>query len=127
VNLRTRTTFGVNIDDMTTVKKLWIGIGILVLLSPLGLIMPAVFGAGSAWGEWGLAEIKKLIGYIPEGMQKLAGLWKSPMHDYTVPGQKTGLDHESLGYILTAVIGIAITSGLAYVIAKLLGRKNKGD
>jgi hypothetical protein len=110
---------------MTTVKKLWIGIAILALLSPLGLIIPALFGAGGAWGEWGLEEIKKLVGYIPEGMQKLAELWKSPLPDYTVPGQKQGLAHESLGYILTAVIGIAITAGLAYVLAKLLGRKDK--
>jgi len=112
---------------MTTIKKLWIGIGILVLLSPLGLIIPALFGAGGAWGEWGLEEVKSLVGYIPEGMQKLAALWKSPMHDYTVPGQKPGLVHGSLGYILTAVIGMAITAGLAYVIAKLLGRKNKDN
>jgi cobalt/nickel transport protein len=112
---------------MTTIKKLWIGIGILALLSPLGLILPAWLGAGSAWGEWGLEEIKKLIGFIPEGMQKLAELWKSPMHDYTLSGQKPGLAHGSLGYILTAVIGIVITSGLAYLIARLLGRKNKGD
>jgi cobalt/nickel transport protein len=110
---------------MTTIKKLWRGIGILVLLSPLGLIIPALFGAGGAWGEWGLEEMKKLVGFIPKGMQKLAGLWKSPMHDYTVPGQKTGLAHGSLGYIVTAVIGIAITAGLAYVIAKLLGSRNK--
>jgi len=115
----------VNSDGMATIKKLWIGIGILALLSPLGLIIPAFFGAGSAWGEWGLEEIKKLIGFIPEGMQKLAELWKSPLHDYTVPGQKPGLTHESLGYILSAVIGIAITAGLAYLIARLLGRKNK--
>ena len=114
-----------NIDDMATIKKLWIGIGILALLSPLGLFMPSLFGAGSAWGEWGLEEIKKLIGFIPEGMQKLAELWKSPLHDYTVPGQKPGVAHESLGYILSAVIGIAITAGLAYIIARLLGRKNK--
>jgi cobalt/nickel transport protein len=127
VSLRTRTSVRVNSDEMTTIKKLWIGIGILALLSPLGMIIPAWFGAGSAWGEWGLAEIKKLMGFIPEGMQKLAELWKSPMHDYTVPGQKQGLAHKSLGYILTALIGIAITSGLAYLIARLLGRKNKGD
>lgn len=118
---------GVHIKYMTTVKKLWIGIGILALLSPLGLIIPALFGASGAWGEWGLDKIKKLIGYIPEGMQKLAELWKSPMHAYTMPGQKPGLAHESLVYILTALIGIAITAGLAYVIAKLLGRKNKGN
>lgn len=112
---------------MTTIKKLWIGIGILALLSPLGLILPALFGASGAWGEWGPEKIIKLIGYVPEGMQKLAGQWKSPLNAYTVPGQRPGLAHESLAYIITAIIGIAITAGLAYVIAKLLGRKNKGN
>jgi hypothetical protein len=109
---------------MTTIKKLWIGIGILALLSPLGLIIPALFGAGGAWGEWGLEEMKKLVGYIPEGMQKLAHIWKSPMPDYTVPGQKQGLAVESLGYVLSAIVGIAITAGAVYIITKLLGRKN---
>ena len=109
---------------MTTIKKLWIGIGILALLTPLGLIIPSLFGAGGAWGEWGLEEMKKLVGYIPEGMQRLAHIWKSPMPDYTVSGQKQGLAVESLAYVLSVIVGIAITAGTVYVITKLLGRKN---
>jgi len=38
---------------MTLTGKLWIGIGALIVLSPLGLILPDQFKAGSAWGEWG--------------------------------------------------------------------------
>ncbi len=109
---------------MTTIKKLWIGIGILALLSPLGLIIPALFGAGGAWGEWGLEEVKKLVGYIPAGMQRLAHTWKSPMPDYTLSGQKPGLAGQSIGYVLSAIAGIAITAGAVYIIIKLLGRKN---
>jgi len=112
---------------MTTIKKLWIGIGILALLSPLGLIIPALFGAGGAWGEWSLEEMKKLVGYVPQGMQKLARIWRSPMPDYAVPGQKQGLTIESLGYVLSAIVGIAITAGAVYLITKLLGRKNGSD
>jgi hypothetical protein len=110
---------------MTTTKKLWIGIGILALLSPLGLIIPSLCGAGGAWGEWGAEEFNKLVGYVPEGMHKLAHLWKSPLKDYTVPGQTDGLARRGLGYALTAVIGVALTAGLAYLIAKALGRKNR--
>jgi len=108
---------------MTTTRKLWIWIIVLAVLAPLGLIIPALFGAGGAWGEWGVAEIKKLIGYVPAGMDKLGRLWKAPMPDYTVPGQKPGLVRESLGYIAAALIGIAVTGGLAYALARLLGRK----
>ena len=76
---------------MTTVKKLWIGIAVLALLSPLGLIIPSLLGAGGAWGEWGAEEFKKLIGYVPEGMGKLGHVWKSPLPNYTVPGHKQGM------------------------------------
>jgi cobalt/nickel transport protein len=110
---------------MKTVKKLWIGVGILALLSPLGLLIPALFGAGGTWGEWGAEEFKKLMGYVPEGMQKLGRLWKSPLKDYTVPGQAQGLARKGLGYALSALIGIALTAGLAYVLAKALGRKDR--
>ncbi len=112
---------------MKNVKKLWIGLAILAVLTPLGLIIPALFGAGGAWGEWGLEEIRKLIGYIPEGMQKLSHLWNSPMPDYRVSGQERGIGRESLEYILTAVIGIAVTAGLAYLLARILARKNKSE
>ena len=110
---------------MTTTKKLWISIGVLALLSPLGLIIPSLFGSGGAWGEWGAEEFNKLIGYVPEGMQKLAHLWKSPLKDYAVPGHAQGLARRGLGYVLTAFIGIALTAGFAYLIASVLGRKNR--
>ncbi len=112
--------------NIRTAQKLWIGIAILALLSPMGLIVPSLFGAGGAWGEWGAQEFKKLIGYIPEGMQRLAHIWKSPLRDYAVPGQGQGLAHRSLGYVLTALVGIALVAGVTYGVAKLLGRKDRG-
>lgn len=113
-----------NLKDMTTVKKLWIGLAVLALLAPLGLLIPSLFGAGGAWGEWSIEEIRRMLGFVPEGMQKLSELWKSPMPDYAVPGQRQGIAHESLGYLAAAVIGVAITAGFAYLLAKILGRKN---
>lgn len=54
---------------MKTATKLWIGIGILILLSPLGLLLPEHFKAGDAWGEWGAGTFKELVGYIPQGLK----------------------------------------------------------
>lgn len=108
-----------------TVRNLWIGIGILALLSPLGMIIPKLLGAEGAWGEWGLDEIGKIVGYVPAGMKRLAERWKAPLPDYAVPGQGKGLPSESLGYVLTGVIGIAFTAGAMYILAKLLTRRNK--
>ncbi len=112
---------------MTTIKKLWMAIGILVLLSPLGLIIPALFGAGGAWGEWSLREIKKLTGYMPQGMEKHSQFWKSPLQNYALPGQRDGLLHGSLGYIVAAVVGIILTAGIAYLLAKIIGRRERDN
>ncbi|MFZ6017830.1 MAG: hypothetical protein ACOYU0_09610 [Nitrospirota bacterium] len=55
-------------------KKLWIGIVILIILSPIGLAFPEFFKASGAWGEWGVDELKDIVGYIPEGLKKLSEL-----------------------------------------------------
>jgi cobalt/nickel transport protein len=109
---------------MTTVKKLWIGIGILAILSPLGVIIPQWFGAGGAWGEWGLDKIEKAAGFVPEGMKRLAESWKAPLPDYAVPGQGKGLAGESAGYIASGVIGVIIAAAVMYVLTKILVRRN---
>ena len=109
---------------MSNKKKLWIAIGILILLSPLGIIIPKLFGAGGAWGEWGLDEIEKIVGFIPEGMKRLAKSWKAPLADYGLPNQGKGLAGESLGYVVTALIGVVSAAGLMYLVARLLGRRN---
>ena len=38
---------------MKIITKLWIGMIVLICLSPLGLLIPEHFKAGAAWGEWG--------------------------------------------------------------------------
>jgi len=107
-----------------TLRRLWIGIGLLALLSPLGLIIPRWFGAGGAWGEWGLDEVEQLAGYAPAGMKRLAEHWTAPLPEYALPGQGQGLLRASLGYVLTGVIGIAVAAGAMYILTKLLTRRN---
>ena len=110
---------------MTTIKKLWLGISVLVLLSPLGIIIPKMLGAGGAWGEWGLDEIKKVTGFVPEGMKRIADIWKAPLPDYALPVEHKGLVVESFGYVFSAIIGIVLVAGAMYVIAKLLSRNER--
>ena len=110
-----------------TTKKLWIGIGILILLSPLGIIIPKMLGAGGAWGEWGLDEIGKSVGFVPEGMKRIGEIWKAPLSDYGLPGQGGGLAGKSIGYLVAAIIGVALTVGVMYLLARLLSRRNDGQ
>lgn len=76
---------------------MFILIAVLVVLTPLGLI-----AEGDAWGEWGIEDLAESIGYIPSGM---AGGWEwtALMPDYSI-GALPGW----LGYILSAVIGVAL-------------------
>ena len=64
---------------MKTITKFLIGLVVLIILSPLGVILPEHFKAGSAWGEWGSDEMQKLVGYVPTGLAKLSGLWSAPL------------------------------------------------
>lgn len=108
--------------------KLWIGMAILVVLCPLGLLLPERFKAGSAWGEWSTEEVQKLVGYVPHGLAKLSPLWNAPMPDYTFKGWKEkGLPHLSFAYIISALAGIALVSVLAWLIGKMLAKKATDD
>ncbi len=108
---------------MRTTKKLWIGIGLLVLLSPAGLILPELFKAGAAWGEWSADEIAAMTGYVPGGLEKLSSLWRAPLPDYTLGGSEgNDLVRLSFSYILSAVIGIAAT----VIVTALIGRAVTG-
>ena len=109
---------------MKTTAKLWIGLAVLIILSPLGLLLPEHFKAGAAWGEWGVDEMQKLIGYVPRGLEKLSSLWSAPIPDYAFKGwEDKGLGHLSFAYIISAGLGILVVVTLVWLITKILIRK----
>jgi hypothetical protein len=121
---RTRPSANWNRGRMKTTTKLWIGLGVLALLSPLGLYLTDTFKAGSAWGEWSAEEMKNLVGYIPTGLNKLSSLWKGVLPAYAFKGMKNAsLGHLSMAYIVSAVVGIALCIGCGLLIGKLLSAK----
>jgi cobalt/nickel transport protein len=109
---------------MKIITKLWIGLGVLIALSPLGLLLPEHFKAGDAWGEWGTDGVKELVGYIPQGLEKLSSLWSAPIPDYAFKGwEEKGLGSLSLAYIGSAVIGIFLIVCLVMLLGKVLVKK----
>ena len=72
-------------------------IGALVAACPLGLLAP-----GDAWGEWGTEDLAEMVGYTPAGLGN-GWEWSSLMPDYAV-----GSLPEWVGYILSAIIGVAL-------------------
>lgn len=98
-------------------RTLWIGLAALAALTPLGLLAP-----GTAWGEWGAEELTQMgLAFIPEGMQRLSGLWAAPVPDYDLPF----LGSPALAYFLSAVIGVVIIAAVFWLFATLaVARKN---
>lgn len=106
--------------------KFWILMVALIVLSPLGIILPKHLKAGAAWGEWGIDEMQKLVGYIPHGLEKLSSLWNAPIPDYAFKGwEEKSLPYLSFAYIISAVIGIAITVAVVLIIGKILTKKGE--
>ncbi len=112
---------------MKGTKRLWWGLVILMLISPIGLILPEVFKSGPAWGEWGLEEIEKMLGFIPEGLKKVADLWSAPVPDYNLKiWEEKGLAKSSLGYIFSAGLGVGIIVLATFLLGKVLSKKKDG-
>jgi cobalt/nickel transport system permease protein len=86
----------------------------LIVLSPLGLL-----ATGTAWGEWGLDEIRDVVsggealGYVPEGMAS-GFSFKAMVPDYAIEGIP-----DIAAYLLSAVAGAAIMVILFKVIGSL--------
>jgi hypothetical protein len=109
---------------MKLITKFWIGLGVLVVLSPSGLLLPAHFKAGSAWGEWGADEMQKLVGYVPKGLEKLSSLWNAPMPDYAFKGwEEKPVATLSFAYIFAAMIGVLICVSVVLILGKFLSKK----
>jgi hypothetical protein len=94
------------------------GLFILALFVPVGLLLPVIFQAETAWGEWGAEELRGLVGYVPARLAALAERWHAPMPDYAFSGPGGGLGHLSVAYIFSALVG----GGLVTLVAVGLGR-----
>jgi hypothetical protein len=103
-------------------RKLWIALLVLVLISPLGIILPALLDSGSAWGEWSSQQVGEMVGFIPQGMERLEALWKAPLPDYTLPLFGESLKGLSLGYIVSAFLGTLLVVALVYGIGLYITR-----
>ena len=99
-------------------KKSWgipVLLGALMIGTPLGLL-----AEGTAWGEWGADEIAATgAGYTPSGM--LNGF----SFEVLLPDYSLGNAPAVVGYLLSAVIGVAVLMMAFRLIAGFAGRKPK--
>jgi cobalt/nickel transport system permease protein len=100
-------------------KAVIIGFAVIIAATPAGLL-----ATGTAWGEWGGNEIRSMLGYIPAGFEKLSGLWKSLIPDYSIKGLGGSFFGSSLGYVISAVVGVVLIIALILLSGKLMVKKD---
>ena len=104
-------------DKMVRNFAIWIAL--LIILTPLGLL-----AIGETFGEWGSEEIKEKVGFVPQGLEKLSGLWYAPLPDYAFPGGENSgsMTLSAAAYILSAAIGVIVCSGMLYFLGKRVAK-----
>ncbi|MDF0593562.1 PDGLE domain-containing protein [Methanotrichaceae archaeon M04Ac] len=100
-----------------SIRNMVIGLLILVVLVPLGLI-----ATGETFGEWGNEEIEEKLGYVPRGLEELSSFWqRAPLPDYAFEGdESTG--GAVIAYVLSAIIGVVLGGGLLYFAGKRIAK-----
>jgi hypothetical protein len=95
------------------VRNLAIGLGLLIILAPLGLL-----AVGETFGEWSVEEVQEKLGFVPPGLEQLASLWSAPLPDYAFPGGGESMTVSAAVYIISAILGVLICGGLLYFVGK---------
>ena len=103
-------------------RRLWGGLAIVLLLTPLGIL-----ASGAAWGEWAprdfsnaatRAQITAASGNavppvaVPSGLARLANLWTAPLPDYAPHFVKSA----AFGYLLSAMFGVGLILAVAWLV-----------
>jgi cobalt/nickel transport system permease protein len=104
-------TLVTEVSGFKRLRALWVGLAVLIVATPLGLLAP-----GTAWGEWSGQELANMgLGFVPRGLERLSGIWGAPMPNYHIPA----LGNAQLAYVLSAVLGIVIVAVVAWLFTLL--------
>ncbi|HYT38648.1 MAG TPA: cobalt transporter CbiM, partial [Acidimicrobiia bacterium] len=94
-----------------------IGLGVMAVLTPLGLLAP-----GGAFGEDSPARLdlaRYHLDAVPAGLRHYAGFWHNALFD----GYDFTRDsHPTIGYLVSAAVGLLVIAGVVLVVFKLVGR-----
>jgi cobalt/nickel transport protein len=106
-------------------RKLWIGLFIMALLTPLGIVLPHIFDGGTAWGEWGIDKLERLLGYAPQGLKRLSDIWKAPVPNYIFGGREASMTIQIISYVASGLLGVLAVALVVFLITRLRAKNDK--
>lgn len=101
-------------------KRLWWGLLVLAVASPLGILLPLLFDAEEPWGEWSSATLHKALGYVPEGLKHTADIWKVPLPGYGTGSESASVAVQAVWYVVSALVGILLLGLSVYLMVRLI-------
>jgi hypothetical protein len=105
-------------------RKLIIGLLLLALFSPLGLILPDMIKSKTPFGEASGDSLKKELGFLPTGLNKTEKLWKAPVKDYNISKKNQSMLGKTIIYLGSGLLGISIIA-VATILLQKMYRKNE--
>lgn len=113
-------------------RRLWLGMALLMVLTPLGLLASA-----TAWGEWGASDfadpatrqqIEVASGnqmlptqIAPQGLARLSSIWTAPIPAYAPPFLRSAM----FGYMMSSLLGtgliILTCLGISWIASRRRG------
>ncbi|MDQ5987962.1 MAG: hypothetical protein CSYNP_03710 [Syntrophus sp. SKADARSKE-3] len=106
-------------------RKLWIGLAIMALFSPLGVILPEKMDSRGAWGEWNVEALQQMLGYVPEGLRRLTNIWSAPIAGYNFGNEQADLLVKVISYVISGMIGLVAVAIVMYFISRLMIKNGK--
>ena len=92
-------------------------LGIFLLAVPLGLLTDA-----PAWGEWDNDYYKKVLGFVPKGMESFHSFISPILPDYSLPGT-----NDVIGYYVSAIVGAILVFLIWFIIGKIIAKKHSNS
>ena len=72
-----------------------------------------------------LIGYRRLLGYVPEGLKKTAGMWKAPIQDYNFGGEEALLSTKVISYLISGAIGVVLACLVVMIISKLVFKNER--
>jgi hypothetical protein len=101
-------------------RKLALGLLVLALLTPLGIVLPRAFHAEGTWGEWGPEHLGRVLGYVPERLGRGAHIWHAPAAGYSFSKDGASLGSQLLFYIIAGLAGIILIALAVVLLARIV-------
>jgi cobalt/nickel transport system permease protein len=112
-------------------RPLWLGLGLLMLLTPLGIL-----AGGTAWGEWAASDFASPAGRqeiaaaslhqappaaVPPGLARWSAMWTAPWADYA----PAFVREPAVGYLLSAMFGVGLVVLLSLGAGRLASARRR--